>query len=178
MSARKMATCAICIALAAVTSMIRLFRFPFGGSVTLFCMLIITLPSYFYGVRTGVLCGLVYGVLQFVLGPCMVSVPQVLLDYILAFSVMGVAGFFRNRPHGLMKGYICAVVARWIIATLAGLAWVAAGSTAWEGWSPLPYSMVYNGAYIFTEGLLTVIILLIPAVRRAIDYVGNSLVKA
>ena len=174
MKIRRITLCALCIALASVLSMIRLYRFPFGGSVTLLSMLVITLPAWIYGTRTGVLSGLLYGMLQFVLGPTVVSVPQVILDYILAFSVMGVAGLVNNKKNSLVKGYGLAVIARWIIATLAGLAWVAAGTTAWEGWNPLLYSMVYNGAYIFAEALITIAVISTPPMKRALEYLKNS----
>lgn len=169
MSAKKMSYCAMSVALAAVTGMIRIYRFPFGGSVTLLSMLFIMLPAWMYGVKEGVICGLLYGLLQFALDPCFISIPQVILDYVLAFSVMGIAGFWKNSPYGLLKGYGAAVTARWIVASLAGLVWVSLGYTAWDGWSPLPYSCVYNGAYIFTEAIVTVAVILMPPVKKALE---------
>jgi len=169
MSAKKLTFCAMSVALAAVTSMVRLYRFPFGGSVTLFSMLFVMLPAWLYGVKEGVICGLLYGLIQFAVDPCFLTVPQFLLDYILAFSVMGLAGFWKDSNSGLIKGYIAAVLGRWIIASLSGLVWVKLGYTAWDGWAPLPYSCAYNGAYIFTEAVVTVIILMVPAVRKNLE---------
>lgn len=174
MKMRRITVCALCIALATVLSMIRLYRFPFGGSVTLLSMLVITLPAWIYGSKTGILSGLLYGLIQFVLGPTVVSIPQVILDYVLAFSVMGVAGLVNTRKHSLIKGYSLAVLARWVIATLAGLAWVAAGTTAWEGWNPILYSMVYNAAYIFAEAIITIAIISMPPMKKALDHVKNQ----
>ncbi len=174
MTVKKMCFCAICIALAVIANMITIYKFPFGGSVTLFSMLIIVLPAWFYGIRTGVLCGLIYGIMQFVLEPYMISVIQVTLDYVLAFSVMGVAGIFHNDKNGLLKGYGAAIIARWIIATCAGLVWVQAGSVAWEGWAPLPYSAAYNAAYIFTEGIATLIILCTPQLKNALSHIKKQ----
>ncbi len=174
MKIRELTTCAICIALATVCSMIKVYEFPFGGSVTLFSMLVIVLPAWIYGWKKGVLCGLIYGLIQFVLGPYVVSIPQVILDYVLAFSVMGIAGFFKDAKNGLLKGYSVAIVGRWVIATLAGLAWVAAGSTAWDGWSPLPYSMAYNAVYIFAEGIVTIVILSLAPMKKALTKVKES----
>lgn len=174
MKMRRLTVCALCIALATILSMIRLYRFPFGGSVTLLSMLVITLPAWIYGVKTGTLTGLLYGLLQFVLGPTVISIPQVILDYVLAFSVMGVAGFVNNQKHSLIKGFSLAVIARWIIATLAGLAWVAAGTTAWEGWNPILYSMVYNAAYIFTEAIITIVVISTPPMKKALEHIKNQ----
>lgn len=178
MKTRKLTTCALCIALATVLSMVKLFHFPFGGSVTLLSMLVITLPAWIYGVGTGIIVGLAYGLIQFVLGPTVISVPQVLLDYVLAFSVMGIAGLMKEKRHSLIKGYIIAIFARWIIATLAGLVWVAAGMSAWDGWNPLPYSMAYNGAYIFSEAVISVIVIMMPPVNKVLTSIKSTALGA
>lgn len=164
----RLVTCSLSVALATVLSMVRLFRFPFGGSVTLCCMLFVYLPAWLYGIRTGLLCGLLYGLTQFVTGPYFMSVPQFLFDYVFAFTVMGLGGYFANAASGLEKGYIVAVLGRWIMAGIAGLIWVSLGSEVWDGWAPLPYSLCYNGCYIFAEALITLIVLRIPAVRKAL----------
>ena len=164
----------MCAALAAAAALVRIYTFPFGGSVTLCSMLFIMLPAWFYGVKEGILTGLVFGILQFVIEPYFLSFPQVLLDYVLAFSIMGIAGFFRSRKNGLITGYLAAVAARWAVAVCAGLAWFYAGMSAWEGWSPLPYSMVYNAIYIFTEAALTLILLAVPAVRKALERIRKN----
>jgi thiamine transporter len=51
--------------------------------------------------------------------------------------------------------------------------WIFFGSYAWDGWSALPYSLVYNAIYIFSEAAITVIILLIPAVSKALARVKS-----
>lgn len=171
MNIRKITVCALLIALACVASMIKIYHFPFGGSVTLLSMLIITLPVWLYGTKYGIICGLIYGLIQFALGPYFISVPQFILDYVLAFSIMGAGGIIKGRENSLIRIYSLAVVLRWIMATLAGLAWVAAGSTVWDGWNPIFYSMVYNGAYIFTEGILTLFIISLAPMKKALDYI-------
>lgn len=171
MSAKKLAYCAMCIALAFVLSLIRIFTFPFGGDITLCSLLFVVLPAWFFGVPCGVVCGFIYGMLVFLINPYYVTFPQFLFDYVFAFSVMGFAGLFRNAGNGLVKGYVLAVFLRWIMATIAGIIWVSLGMTAWEGWSPLPYSMAYNAAYIFSEALATVILLMLPALSRPLERV-------
>lgn len=171
MSVRKLTFCAMCIALAFVTGLIRLFTFPFGGEISLCSMLFLVLPAWFFGLPCGILCGLIYGLLSFAFEPYYISLFQFLFDYILSFGIMGIAGLFRQSPNGLRKGYILAVFGRWIMASIAGLFWISAGSVAWEGWAPLPYTMVYNGVYLFSEAALTVFLLLIPSVRNALDHV-------
>ena len=171
---KRLTFCSMCIALAAVTSMIKVFEFSYGGSVTLCSMLFAMLPAWFYGASTGFLCGLVYGLIQFLLGPYFLTFPQFLFDYIFAFMIMGAAGFFSKTKNGLIIGYIVAAIGRWAMATIAGLIWYSLGSTIWEGWSPLPYSMAYNIIYIGAEAIVTLIILGVPAVRSALSRVKKA----
>ena len=169
MSAKQLAFCAIALALGMVTSMIKLFHFPFGGSVTLFSMLFICLVGYFYGPGTGIMTAVAYGVLQFIFGPSIYYPLQVLVDYPLAFGALGLSGIFWKSRNGLLKGYIVGVVGRYVFSVISG--WVFFGEYAWDGWAALPYSLCYNGAYIFSELVITVILISIPPVKKAINYV-------
>ena len=116
MNAKQIAFCAMCIALATVTSMIKVYEFPFGGSITLFSMLFACLPGYFYGLRTGVLTASAYGVLQFLLGPYILFPIQVIVDYLLAFAALGLSGLFCKSKNGLVKGYIAGILGRYFFA--------------------------------------------------------------
>lgn len=163
---RKLVFCAMCIALASVTSMIKVYEFPFGGSVTLCSMLFAVLPGYFYGFSTGLISGIAYGVLQFILGPYVLTPIQVIVDYPLAFGALGLSGLFASAKGGLYKGYVAGCIGRWFFAFLSG--WIFFGEYAWEGWNPAVYSAVYNLIYIAAEAVLTLIILAIPAVYQAV----------
>jgi thiamine transporter len=166
MGARQLAFCAMAIALGMVASMIKLYSFPFGGSVTMFSMLFICLPGYFYGPAAGILTAVAYGILQFIIEPYIYFPVQVLVDYVLAFGALGLSGFFANKKQGLLKGYLLGILGRYVFVVISG--WIFFGEYAWEGWSPLTYSLAYNGAYIFTEAAITIVILLIPAVSRGL----------
>ncbi len=169
MSTKQIVFCAMSIALGTLTSMLKVYEFPFGGSITLFSMLFVCLPGYLYGVGTGILSAAAYGVLQFILGPYILFPLQVLVDYLLAFGALGLAGLFSNAKNGLVKGYLLGIIGRYVFSVISG--WIFFGEYAWEGWAPLPYSLAYNGAYIFSEGLITLIILMIPAVAKGLDHV-------
>lgn len=119
-SARRLAYCAMAVALAYVTSFIKPFELPYGGSVTLLSMLFIVLVGNWYGVKTGVLVGFAYGVLQFLQEPYFLSLFQVCCDYVLAFAALGLSGLFRKRKNGLLIGYIAAVLARGFFHSLGG----------------------------------------------------------
>ena len=75
-------------------------------------MLFIVLIGYWYGVRTGVMVGLAYGILQFLQEPYFLTLFQVCCDYVFAFAALGLAGLFRGKKNGLVIGYIVAVLAR------------------------------------------------------------------
>ena len=106
---KKLVFSAMGIALAMVTSYIKVWEMPMGGSVTLLSMLFISLIGYWFGVRYGILTGAAFGLLQFVIEPYMLSIWQVLLDYPLAFGALGLSGIARNRKYGLQIGYIAEI---------------------------------------------------------------------
>lgn len=162
---KQLVFCAAAIALATVLSNIKLFKFPTGGSITLLSMLIISLPGYWFGLGVGLITGVAYGVLQLLIDPYVLFPLQLVVDYILAFGAFGLSGLFSNARYGLVKGYVAAVLGRYIFATISG--WIFFGEYAWEGWNPLAYSLVYNAIYIFAEAAVTIIILFLPPVKDA-----------
>ena len=83
-------------------------------------MLFIVLIANWYGVGTGIMAGFAYGILQFIQEPYILSFFQVCCDYILAFAALGLAGLFAKQSHGLLKGYIIAVIARGAFHSLGG----------------------------------------------------------
>lgn len=169
MGTKQLVFCAAAIALAMITSMMKIYRFPFGGSVTFFSMLFICLVGYMFGPATGLLTGTAYGILQFFVEPYILFPAQVVMDYVLAFGALGLSGFFWKSKNGLIKGYLLGILGRYVFVVLSGCLFFA--EYAWEGWSALPYSLVYNGAYIFTEGIATIVVLLIPAVVKSVSQI-------
>ena len=166
---------AICIALATVTGMIKLLHLPMGGSITLLSMLFACLPGYFYGWKTGLAAAVAYGILQFVTGPYVLYPIQVIVDYPLAFGALGLSGFFAERKYGLQAGYAAGCLGRWFFAFLSG--WLFFGEYALEGWSPVVYSAVYNIIYIGAEMVITLIIISIPPVYKALKRVKQLAVE-
>ena len=68
--------------------------------------------GYFFGPVQGILCGIAYGMLQLAIGPYVVHPAQLLLDYPIAFGMLGLSGFFHKRSDGLIPGYIVGVFGR------------------------------------------------------------------
>ena len=157
---------AAAIALGMITSFLKLFEAPMGGSVTLFSMLFICCIGYWYGLRTGLITGFAYGLLQLISDPYIISLPQMITDYLLAFGALGLSGLFHNKKNGLIKGYIAGVLGRYLFAFLSGLIFFASYAEGTGMSAPL-YSLAYNGSYLGCEAALTLVILAIPAVNKA-----------
>ena len=116
-----------------------------------------------------------YGILQMIVDPYIISVPQMLCDYIFAFGALGLSGVFSNAKHGLVKGYLLGIAGRFVFSFLSGLIFF--GQYAPDGMNPAVYSASYNGIYIFTEGILTIIIVSIPPVAKALSRVKSLAVQ-
>lgn len=145
---------------------------PMGGSVTLLSMLFICLIGYWFGAGYGILTGVGYGFLQFIADPYMMSIPQVLFDYPLAFGALGLSGFFSGRKYGLQIGYVVGVLGRFLCSTLSGVFFFAAYAP--EGMNPWVYSSLYQGSYLGAEGIITLAIISIPPVAKALDTVKRQ----
>lgn len=157
------------VALAAVLSFIRVFKLPWGGSVTLLSMLPIVLFSIRRGIKSGFTVAFVYSLLQFAQGvmdglfgwgltPAML-IACIFLDYIGAFTVLGIAGLFRKKGlPGWIGGITLAVVLRFLFHFLSGVViWHSYGSL-WNGFSTentYIYSFLYNGCYMLPELIFT-----------------------
>ncbi|MCR5799122.1 MAG: energy-coupled thiamine transporter ThiT [Lachnospiraceae bacterium] len=169
LTTKQLAFCAMAIAIGTILSNVKLFHFPTGGSITLLSMLVICLPGFFFGLVPGILAGVAYGILQLIIDPYVLFPAQLIVDYILAFGALGLSGIFAEAKNGLVKGYIAGVLGRFVFAVISG--WIFFGSYAWEGWGALPYSLAYNAIYIFAEAAITIVILLLPPVKKGLTYI-------
>ena len=161
---------AMMIAIATVLSMIKIIDMPYGGSVTIASMLPIVIISYRYGIGKGLLVGLAYGVVQQLLGlenfsvvpnPTVVKyLAVVCIDYLLAFSVLGLGGIFRGKLNSqqteLVLGALLVGILRYVCHCIAGsIAW---HNPEWTTLGPVIYSISYNTTYMVPEILVLVLI--------------------
>ena len=158
------------MALAMVTSMIKLVDMPMGGSVTLFSMFFICLIGYWYGLKGGLMTSVAYGFLQLIVDPYIISIPQMLTDYIFAFGALGLSGIFSKSRHGLLKGYVAGVLGRYFFTFLSGMIFFGSYASSYNMTAPV-YSLVYNGSYIGLEALFTLMLAALPPVSRGLDRV-------
>lgn len=162
---------AVMVALATVLSYIRVFKLPWGGSITLLSMLPIAVFSIKRGIKAGFLASFAFSLLQFGQGvidglfgwglTIGMLIACILLDYIGAYTVLGIAGIFREKKlGGWIAGISLAVIMRFLFHFLSGvIIWGSFG----ELWSTFYtentwlYSFVYNGCYMLPELIFTVI---------------------
>lgn len=171
-STKQLTYSAVALALAVVCSMIKFANLPMGGSCTLCSMLFVTLIGYWFGPYVGLTSAFAYGLLQFIIEPVFYTIPQMFLDYLLAFGALGLSGFFSGRKHGLQLGYISAVIGRYIFTVISGVVFF--GAYAPEGTPAIVYSLGYNATYIVPEAIVTLIIISIPAVTKALAAIKKN----
>ena len=198
---KRITTSGVLIALAFVLSLVKVFELPYGGSITLFSMVPIVLIGCMYGFRWGMVSGLVYGVLQAFSGAFMSqafagldktgTVLMCILDYLVAFAVLGLGGLFynkmKNKPLAAGLGAALAVFCRFLAHFASG--WILWGDYAEWWFGELNnklgetmlstfsgqslagvYSFFYNGSYMLPELIITVVgvvvLVSVPAVRK------------
>ena len=169
---KKIAEAAVMIALATVLSICEIFKLPYGGSVTAASMLPILIFSYRHGIGMGLSAAATYATVQQLLGlnnlfyvtGWQSVLAVIFLDYLLAFTVIGLGGIFRGRiiSHRgrvnaqaveLALGMIFVCILRYAFHTIAG-------ATVWAGLSipteaALIYSLGYNAIYMIPESVVS-----------------------
>lgn len=185
---RILAEGAIMVAMAFILSYIKIFRLPWGGSITLLSMLPVAVFSIKRGVKAGLFAAFVYALIQLGQGiavdgllgwgltPVML-VSCIFLDYIGAFTVIGISGIFRKKGLvGRLGGTALAVLIRYIFHIVSGAVIFHSSGMIWENFSTdneWLYSTLYNGAYMLPEMIFTVIgaavLLKVPQINRLIE---------
>lgn len=174
---RTLIECALMIAISTVLGYVPLFEMPMGGAVTLCSMAPLAVVSFRHGWKWGAGTGLTHGFLQMMLGLKNVLIVKtlfamaacILLDYIIAFGVMGLAclfsGRWRNKSAGYALGAVATGLLRLLCSFLSGvLIW---GEYAPEGMSVALYSLEYNASYMLPEIAITAAA--VVAVMRVIN---------
>ncbi len=145
----------VMLALAYVLSLVVIFQMPSGGSITAVSMLPILIYAVRYGAGPGLFVAIVYGILQFILGPKWSFHPvSILFDYVLGFGFLGLAGLFGKKLVNATFGILLGVLLRYASSVISGV--VVFASYAPEGQNPLIYSLIYNASYMLPEMLLTI----------------------
>lgn len=162
--------CALMIAIGTVLMMVKIFELPNGGSVTLVSMLPFILVSYRHGTKWGMLTGFACALLQMLTGwavpmsgTILAYFGMIMLDYILAFTMLGTANIFakqfKNRMVGVAVGTVAVCLIRFLCSFVSGfLIW---GSLVTDGFGAVIFSLTYNASYMVPETILTTIVVII-----------------
>ena len=161
--------CAVMLALAFALSCAKLFEMPMGGSVTVASMLPIMIIGIKYGAGAGLGTAFVYSSLQMlqalisnnvfpycesagVLALC------IIFDYAVPFTVLGLAGVFKNRfknkEIGVYVGMISVVFIRFLCHFTTGV--IIWGQWAPEGMGKYLYSLLYNGGFLSVDFIICI----------------------
>ena len=172
---------AIMIAVATVLSIIPLFTLPQGGTVTVCSMMPLAIVAYRYGLKWGTLSAFVYSTIQLLLGLNNVAycktafavIIVILFDYLVAFSVFGLVGIFRdkikNQLVGISIGMVIASILRYICHVISGyVVWGEWASGEWldkicaslgvtsSSMMVLIYSLGYN-SFVFVDIAISIV---------------------
>ena len=168
---RSLSFAAMCLAVGFVLSYIKIVDLPQGGGITPVSMLPIILFAYIYGPKRGFLVSFVYFLLQLLQGVYFLNVVQFCFDYLLAFALIGVAGFFKKN---ILLGAISAHLVRYTSHVIAAYAFFREYNQT--GINDTAYCLIYN-SFVLIEMVACVIILLIPPVKNGIEKIKRDLRK-
>lgn len=189
---RRMLESAILIGIAMVLSEFAKFSstWLFGGSVTLGSIVPLVLISWRWGTRQGLFSAFVFSLLQMFVGFKNVTYGQTvfqmvliaLLDYVVAFTVIGLAAVFRkaakNQLVALGGGILLVSALRFLCHFVSGwMIWDALWPND-KGLSGAAYSLIYNGGYMLPETLVALVIALLLFVPLRRYWLGEDLTEA
>ena len=153
---------AMMVALAQVLSYIKLMELPNGGSLTP-AMFPIILFAVRWGLTPGLMAGFTFGLLQLIFDGAYAWGPtSMLLDYVLAYGVLGVACLFRKQKGGVYIGTVVGCLCRFLVHFISGI-------TIYRIYEPTElfnttfanpyiYSAAYNGSYMVIDLVLCLVI--------------------
>ena len=203
---KKIATIGVLIALGVILTLIKVYQLPYGGAITLGGMVPVVILGYKYGVKWGLFSGLIFSVIQMILGAAMSQafagmydpehvaasvgkiIAMALLDYIIAFTAVGLSGMFKgkikNETLAVAAGGGTAVFLRFVTHFISGvLLWGSyaewfftevmvneTGKSILSKYSGVGlaaiYSFIYNGSFMIPEIIITVfVVTILMAVR-------------
>ena len=152
----------IMLAAAFVLSLLQFWKMYDGGGID-FGMLPILLFAVRWGVGPGLVVGFADGVLQFMqAGGIAIGWQSIIGDYLVAFTMLGLAGLFRGWKRGIFVGTVVGCVARFLVHYIVG-------ATIWAEYmpdlffgltmtSPWFYSLLYNGFYMAIDMVLCLVV--------------------
>ena len=165
------------VAMAQILSYLKLAQAPNGGSITA-AMFPLIFFAVRWGLKPGLAVGFLFGLLQLIFdGAYAWGWQSMLLDYLVAFTPLGLAGLFRNKPWGLFAGTLLGCGGRFVVHYISGVTiykiLVPTEFMRWTFTSPAAYSLIYNGSYMLPNTLIALVlsaVLYRPLKRYVLGY--------
>lgn len=185
---KKLTNSAIMIALSLVLAFFAVFQAPNGGDITIGAMVPIIIISFMYSTKWGILTAICYTILNMIFKGVVTTLPtedlstyflMIILDYVLAFGVFGLAGFFKRTIEKLtQKPRFAMCASAFTVAFLRYVSHFLSGIILWGEYAPEGqpvwiYSILYNGAYMVPEIIITTVIISVLSVS-AIDTITKK----
>ena len=177
---KDLALAAVCIGLSFALSYWKVWQNPQGGAITIASMLPIMLFAYIAGFRKGLIAGLAYGILQFIQSPWFIHPIQVVLDYILAFGSIGLAGAFKHitvlKKADFILGIITVGIVRFFFSFIAGIVFYAENAATYN-MAVWPYSAAYNSVLLIDTAICLVVAVFMqysPHFRQFMNYMDDG----
>jgi len=170
---------AILVVLAQILGYLVLWRMPWGGTICL-SMLPIFVFSCRWGVGAGLMSGFVLGVLQFMFdGGLALGWQSIIGDYLVAFTVLGLAGLFRGKASSIFLGTLVGSAARFLVHYVVGATiWAEYMPDVFFGMTmttPWFYSLLYNGFYMAIDTVLCLLVFALLAQPMRPYFLGADL---
>ncbi len=150
----------IMIAMAQALSYLKLFKMPYGGSVTLGSMVPIFIFAIRWGAGKGFIVGALYGIIHYLLGSKWAAHPiSIILDYPVAYGCLGLAGLFAKKSKdfkNVFSGILLGTFCRFLTHVISGMIFFR--STFPEGVNPLVHSIRYNGGFLGVDMVIALVI--------------------
>ena len=160
---KNMTEVALSIALAVICSFIKVWEMPQGGSVSL-TMVPLFIIAFRRGPVSGIAAGGIYGLISAMLSGVLYHPMSLLLDYLLAYSVIGIAGFFKKSVKGVICGTIAGTIGRFLFSLISGA--VLFAEYAPEGQNPWIYSLIYQATYMIPELIICLAVMIVIAMNN------------
>jgi len=170
-----LAEIAVFAALSAALYALRPYSLPYGGSITLGSMVPVMWLALRRGLYVGLVAGAIFGLAALPIDVMLLPYSpitnpvQVVLEYPIAFGILGLAGLFHKKSATLaVVGVGISIFIKFLLHFIAGIVFWA--YTVPEGWNPIAYSAVYNGSFLLPEFIISGILMFILVKTRTLEY--------
>lgn len=166
----------VAISISFVLSFIKVTPVQYGGSITMASFAPLLIYAYYFGFAKALVCGLIYGLLQFIQDPYILTPATFTLDYLLAFASVSVMGLFSKaglNAKTVTLGTTLSILCRFVMHFISGILYFNHGSI----WVNLPansavsYSLLYQTVYLIPDLVICLAVMLVLLKTRVLEQI-------